>query len=96
MSESTLLVNNIIAFASLAAIAVMLVLIPVSIKKNGSESLKNRGSSFWAREVAIILSSIAIPLLCLFIHFEIVPTAALCGCSIMATWVGVQELKKKD
>ena len=92
MNNQSLLVNNRIAGVALFLIAVILISIPFRIKKQGSDGLKNRGSSFWVREVAIFIAAITISVLCIFIHFEIVPTACLCGCSVLASIVGVQEL----
>ena len=95
MDESSLLINNIIAFVSLGLIALILLSIPVQIKRKGSEGFKGKGSGFWIREVLIFISSIILNILCIFIHFEIVPTICLCGCGVMASWVGVQELFPK-
>ena len=92
MTEKTLLTNNIIAIASLILIALILISIPFRLKKNGKDSLKEKGSGFWTREIAIFLSSIVLVVLCIFIHFELVPTVCLCGCGILATWAGMQEL----
>ena len=96
--ETTLLVNGIIAGVALFLIAVILVVILIRAKKQGTESLKGHDRSFWVREVAIFVASILIPVLCIFIHFELVPTIFLCGCGVIASWVGMQELfpKKKD
>ena len=95
MNDQSLLINNIIAGAALFLIAINLCIVPFRIKKQGNEGFKNRGSSFWVREAAIFLASIAICVLCIFIHFEIVPTACLCGCGVLASIVGVQELFPK-
>ena len=87
-----------IIYAALALYVIFLLAIPVLIKKHGTENLKGRDRAFWLREVSIFISAPAVIVLCLFIHFEPVPTAALCGCGILATWVGIQELfpKKED
>ncbi|MBR6342246.1 MAG: hypothetical protein IKR64_10105 [Treponema sp.] len=95
MTERSLLINNIIALAALALVAVILLTIPFRIKKQGREGLKNRGRAFWLREISIFISSIAICILCIFIHFELVPTLVLCACGPLATWAGVQELFPK-
>jgi hypothetical protein len=44
------------------------------------------------REISIFITAPILIVLCLFIHFEPLPTAALCGCGVLATWAGVQEL----
>ena len=95
MTETTLLINTIIAGAGLAIDGGLLFSIPFRIKRHGSEALKNHERSFWFREIAIFVSAIVIPVLCIFIHFEIVPTVCLCCCSVMGTWVGIQELFPK-
>ena len=84
--------SNYIVYATMALYVVVLITIPFRIKKHGTESLKGRGAAFWAREVAIFLAAAAIIVLCRFIHFEPVPTAALCGCGVIAAWIGTQEL----
>ncbi len=95
MTENTLLINNIIGFAALALVVVILITIPFRVKKNGKDSLKGKGGAFWAREIAIFIASILIIVLSIFIHFEIVPTICLCGCGVIASWIGVQELFPK-
>ena len=87
-----MILSNYIVFAALALYAAVLISIPFRIKKSGREGLKNRGSSFWFREAAIFLAALAIIVLCFFIHFEPLPTAALCGCGILGAVVAVQEL----
>ena len=84
--------SNYIAFAALALYVVVLISIPFRIKKSGSEGFKNRGRGFWVREAAILLAGAAIIVLCLFIHFEPLPTAALCGCGVLGAVVAIQEL----
>lgn len=84
--------SNYIAYAALVLYLIVLLTIPFRIKKQGTESLKNRGRAFWLREISIFIAAPAIIVLCLFIHFEPVPTAALCGCGVIGAWVGVQEL----
>ncbi len=95
MTENTLLINNIIGFAALALVVVILITIPFRVKKNGKDSLKGKGGAFWSREIAIFIASILIIVLSIFIHFEIVPTVCLCGCGVIASWIGVQELFPK-
>ena len=90
--ETTLLVNGIIAGAALFLIAVILVVVLIRAKKQGSEAFKDREKSFWVREVAIFVAAILIPVLCIFIHFELIPTLFLCGCGVIASWIGMQEL----
>ncbi len=85
-------VSNYIAYAAIALYVVLVATIPFRIKKHGKEGLKNRGRSFWIREVSIFIAAPAIIVLCLFIHFEPIPTAALCGCGVLGAWAGVQEL----
>lgn len=87
--------SNYIAYAALALYLIILLAIPFLIKKHGTENLKGRDRAFWIREISIFIASPAIIVLCLFIHFEPVPTAALCGCGVLAAWVGVQELFPK-
>ena len=84
--------SNYIAYAALVLYLIVLLTIPFRIKKQGTESLKNRGRAFWLREISIFIAAPAIIVLCLFIHFEPVPTAALCGCGVIGAGVGVQEL----
>ena len=98
MTEKTLLINNIIVIAALILIALILISIPFRLKKNGKGGLKEKDRGFWIREIGIFLSSFVLVLLCFFIHFELVPTVCLCGCGILATWIGMQELfpKKED
>ena len=98
MTENTLFINKLISIAALLIIAVILISIPFRLKKNGNETLKEKGSGFWAREIAIFISSVVIVVLSIFIHFELVPTVCLCGCGILGTWAGMQELfpKKED
>ena len=88
--------SNYIAYAALALYVIFILIIPFLIKKHGTETLKGRGRAFWLREVSIFIAAPAIIVLCLFIHFEPVPTAALCGCGVLATWVGIQELFPKE
>ena len=87
--------SNYIAYAALVLYAVVLISIPFRIKKSGTEGFKGRGSSFWVRQAAILLAGVAIIVLCLFIHFEPLPTAALCGCGVLGALVAVQELFPK-
>lgn len=96
MTEETLFINNIIVIAALILILLILISIPFRLKKNGGDGLKEKGSGFWTREIAIFLSSIVLVVLCFFIHFELVPTLCLCGCGILATWAGMQELFPKE
>ena len=93
-----MLYSNYIVYASLALYLVIIFSIPFRIKKDGKEGFLNRGRSFWIREISIFLASPAIILLCLFIHFESIPTAALCGCGVLGSLVAMQELfpKKED
>ncbi len=88
--------SNYIVYAALALYVIFILIIPFLIKKHGMETLKGRGRAFWLREVSIFIAAPAIIVLCLFIHFEPVPTAALCGCGVLATWVGIQELFPKE
>ena len=85
-------ISNFIVYVSLALYFVVLVTIPFRIKKAGKECLQNRGRSFWIREISIFVAGAAIIVLCLFIHFEPFPTAALCGCGVLGAWTAVQEL----
>ena len=87
--------SNYIVFAALALYAAVLISIPFRIKKNGNEGVKNRDRAFWIREAAILLAALAIIVLCFFIHFEPLPTAALCGCGVLGAVVAVQELFPK-
>ena len=84
--------SNYIVYIALVLYIVVLVIIPLRIKKHGKESLQGRGRAFWIREVSIFIAAPAIIVLCLFIHFEPIPTAALCGCGVLGAWAGVQEL----
>lgn len=84
--------SNYIVYIALIIYIIIMVYIPFKIKKLGKESMKNRGRAFWIREVSIFIAAPAIIVLCLFIHFEPVPTAALCGCGVLGAWAGVQEL----
>ena len=88
-------VSNYIAYAAIALYVVLVATIPFRIKKHGKEGLQNRGRSFWIREVSIFIAAPAIIVLCLFIHFEPIPTAALCGCGVLGAVVAVQELFPK-
>ena len=87
--------SNYIVIAALILYAAVLISIPFRIKKSGTEGFKNRGRSFWVRQAAILLAGAAIIVLCLFIHFEPMPTAALCGCGVLGAVVAVQELFPK-
>ena len=87
-----MLFSNYIVFVALALYAAVLISIPFRIKKSGTEGLKDRGRAFWVRQIAIVLAGVAIIVLCLFIHFEPLPTAALCGCGVLGAVVAVQEL----
>ncbi len=84
--------SNYIVYIALVLYIVVLVIIPFRIKKHGKESLQGRGRVFWVREISIFITAPLLIVLCLFIHFEPLPTAALCGCGVLATWAGVQEL----
>ena len=84
--------SNYITYIAIVLYIIILFTIPFRIKKHGTQNLKGRGAAFWARECAIFLAAAAIIVLCRFIHFEPVPTAALCGCGVLGAWVGVQEL----
>ena len=94
-TEVNLLLNNIIAGVALFLIAVILILFLIRIKKQGNEGFKDREKSFWVREVAIFIASILIPVLSIFIHFELIPTIFLCGCGVIASWIGMKELFPK-
>ena len=59
MTENTLFINKIISIAALLIIAVILISIPFRLKKNGNETLKEKSSGFWTREIAIFVSSVA-------------------------------------
>ena len=87
--------SNYIVYITLALYVMLVVTIPFRIKKHGADGLKNRDRAFWIREVSIFIAAPAIIVLCLFIHFEPIPTAALCGCGVLGAWVGVQELFPK-
>ncbi len=87
-----MLYSNYIAYAAILLYIIIIFTIPFRIKKHGKESLQGRGRSFWIREVSIFIAAPAIIILCLFIHFEPIPTAALCGCGVLGAWAGVQEL----
>ena len=92
-----MILSNYIVIAALILYAAVLISIPFRIKKSGTEGLKNRGRAFWVRQTAILLAGAAIIVLCFFIHFEPLPTAALCGCGVLGAVVAVQELlTKKD
>ena len=84
--------SNYIVYAAFVLYAAVLISIPFRIKRQGKEGLKDRSRSFWIREVTIFIAGAAIIVLCLFIHFEPVPTAALCGCGVLGAWAGVQDL----
>ena len=87
-----MLASNYIVYIALALYLVVLLTIPFRIKKHGTQSLKDRGAAFWIKQAAIFLAAAAIIVLCRFIHFELVPTAALCGCGVLGVWVATQEL----
>ena len=87
-----MILSNYIVIAALILYAAVLISIPFRIKKSGTEGLKNQGRAFWVRQAAILLAGVAIIVLCLFIHFEPMPTAALCGCGVLGAVVAVQEL----
>ena len=91
-----MLYSNYIAYAAIVLYIILIATIPFLVKKHGKESLQNRGRAFWIREVSIFIAAPAIIVLCLFIHFEPIPTAALCGCGVLGTWAGVQELFPKE
>ena len=92
-----MILSNYIVIAALILYAAVLISIPFRIKKSGTEGLKGRGRTFWVRQAAILLAGVAIIVLCFFIHFEPLPTAALCGCGVLGAVVAVQELfTKKD
>lgn len=95
MTENGLLINTIIALVALGLTLLLLLSIPFRLKKQGTEACQNRGRAFWVREISIFISAIAICILCIFIHFELVPTLVLCACGPLATWAGVQELFPK-
>ncbi len=84
--------SNYIVYIALVLYIVVLAAIPFRIKKHGKESLQGRGRAFWVREVSIFITAPILIVLCLFIHFEPLPTAALCGCGVLGAWAGVQEL----
>ena len=84
--------SNYIVYIALVLYIVVLAVIPFRIKKHGKESLQGRGRAFWVREVSIFIAAPILIVLCLFIHFEPLPTAALCGCGVLGAWAGVQEL----
>ena len=88
--------SNYIVIAALVLYAIILISIPFRVKKSGAEGFKNRGRTFWFREAAILLAGAAIIVLCLFIHFEPLPTGALCGCGVLGAVVAVQELFPKQ
>ena len=87
-----MLFSNYIVYVALILYAAVLISIPFRIKKSGTEGLKGRGGAFWVRQAAILLAGVAIIVLCFFIHFEPIPTAALCGCGVLGAVVAVQEL----
>ena len=87
-----MLYSNYIAYAAILLYIIIIFTIPFRIKKHGKESLQGRGRAFWVREISIFITAPILIVLCLFIHFEPLPTAALCGCGVLATWAGVQEL----
>ena len=87
-----MILSNYIVFVALALYAAVLISIPFRIKKSGTEGLKNQGRAFWVRQAAILIAGVSIIVLCLFIHFEPMPTAALCGCGVLGAVVAVQEL----
>ncbi len=88
--------SNYIVYIALALYVILLLIIPFRIKKQGTEGLKGRGRAFWIREVSIFIAAPLLILLCLFIHFEPLPTAALCGCGVLGAWAGLQELFPKE
>ena len=88
--------SNYIVIAALILYAAVLISIPFRIKKSGTEGLKNRARGFWFRQAAILLAGAAIIVLCFFIHFEPLPTAALCGCGVLGAVVAVQEMFPKQ
>ena len=96
LKEKSLLYINYIVYIALGLYFIILISIPVQIKKHGKECLQNRGRAFWIREVSIFIAAPAIIVLCFFIHFEPVPTAALCGCGVLGAWAGVQDLFPKE
>jgi len=91
-----MILSNYIVYAALALYVAVLISIPFRIKRNGTEGLKERGRAFWFREAAIFAAGAVIIVLCLFIHFEPLPTAALCGCGVLGAVVAVQELFPKQ
>ena len=91
-----MVISNYIVYTALVLYVVILISIPFRIKKAGTQGFKERGRSFWIREVSIFLAAAAIIVLCLFVHFEPFPTGALCGCGVLGAWAGVQELFPKE
>ncbi len=81
-----------IIYIALVLYIIVMASISFRIKKHGKESLQNRGRAFWIREISIFIAAPALIVLCLFIHFEPLPTVALCGCGVLGAWAGVQEL----
>lgn len=81
-----------IIYIALILYVIVMASISFRIKKHGKESLQNRGRAFWIREISIFIAAPALIVLCLFIHFEPLPTVALCGCGVLGAWAGVQEL----
>ncbi len=87
--------SNLIVYIALALYVILLLTIPFRIKKHGKEALQGRGRAFWIREISILITAPLIIVLCLFIHFEPLPTAALCGCGVLGAWAGLQEFFPK-
>lgn len=88
--------SNYAVFAALALYIVVMISIPFRIKKNGREGFAGKDRSFWIREILIFTGSPLLIILCLFVHFELVPTIALCGCGVLAAFAATQELFSKE
>jgi len=88
--------SNLTVYIALALYALVMLSIPFRLKKHGKAGLKGKDRSFWVREIIIFAGSPVLILLCLFIHFELLPTIVLCGCGVLAAFAASQELFPKE
>ena len=88
-----------IIYAAMILYVIIMVSIPFRLKKQDEDfrrKVKEQGSAFWIREVSIFILAASIIVLCLFIHFEVIPTIVLCGCGVIGAYMAVQELFLKE
>lgn len=84
--------NVMICIVSIVLYVMVIISIPIRIKKYGKREIKDDKKSFWIREILIFVFSFILCLLCLKFEFGTAGDIVLCGCGVVGAYIASKEM----